>query len=116
MKGKPKMIVMKIILGRYHFNSIGFLKLSFVCELFLVSLFPILLEASWHAHREARFTHRRSGLSRTVGGSLLQFAPQGQPSAGAAQALGSYRCTLASPAARWAGGHCGICGDREPQV
>lgn len=44
MKGKPKMIVMKIILGRYHFNSIGFLKLSFVCELFLVSLFPILLE------------------------------------------------------------------------
>lgn len=55
-------------------------------------------------------------LSRTVGGSLLQFALRGQPSAGAAQALGSYRCTLASPAARRAGGHCGICGDREPQV
>jgi len=42
MKGKPKMIVMKIILGRYHFNSIVFLKLSFICELFLVSLFPTL--------------------------------------------------------------------------
>lgn len=73
-------------------------------------------QASWCVHREARFTHHGSGLSRTVGGSLLQFALRGQPSVGAARAAGSYRCTLVSPAARRAGYRCGVCGDREPQV
>lgn len=73
-------------------------------------------QASWHVQREARFTHHGSGLSRTVGGSLLQFAVWGQPSVGAPWAVGSCRCTLSSPAARRAGDRRGICGDREPQV